>query len=176
MATRECMLCRFINHTIVWRPSYKRSFSIECLSEITNAVKRCEAATAAQVCVIAEHTLPYSYLLKRLTVRDRAITLFGKHRVWDTELNTGVMIYVNWVERAVEIVADRGIASRVPQLQWDDWAMQLHDAFAHQQFQAGIVGVIDAMQPVFAAVLPRAAGQHATGVHSNSVDDATIVL
>ncbi len=176
MATRKYMFLRFIKHTLVWRPSYKRSFSIECLSGISGAVKRCEFSSAAQICVIAEHTLPYSYLGKRLTVRDRAITLFGKHRVWDTEHNAGVMIYVNWVERAVEIVADRGIASRVPQLQWDDWAMQLHDAFAHQQFQAGIVDVIDAMRPVFAAALPRAAGQQATGTHSNSVDDAPIVL
>jgi uncharacterized membrane protein len=176
MATPECMLCRFVNHTLVWRPSYKRSFSAACLGAITSAVKRCEASSAAQVCVIAEHTLPYSYLRKRLAVRDRAIMLFGKHRVWDTEHNTGVLIYVNWVERAVEIVADRGISVRVPQAQWDAWAQQLRVAFSDQEFQTGIVTVIDAMRPVFAAALPRAAGQHGSDLHSNYVDDAPIVL
>jgi uncharacterized membrane protein len=176
MATPECMLCRFVNHTFVWRPSYKRSFSTACLSAITAAVQRCEASTEVQACVIAEHTLPYSYLRKRLAIRDRAIMLFGKHRVWDTEHNTGVLIYINWVERAVEIVADRGVASRVPQSQWDAWAQQLRAAFADQQFQAGIVSVIDAMRPVFAAVQPRDAGQHGSSEHSNTVDDAPIVL
>jgi uncharacterized membrane protein len=170
------MLCRFVNHTLVWRPTFKRTFSTACLGAITSAVQRCEAASAAQVCVIAEHTLPYSYLRQRLTVRDRAITLFGKHRVWDTEHNTGVMIYVNWVERAVEIVADRGIASRVPQTQWDAWAQRLRAAFADQQFQAGIVDVIDTMRPVFASALPRVAGTNTNALHSNSVDDAPIVL
>jgi uncharacterized membrane protein len=176
MATPECMLCRFVNHTLVWRPSYKRTFSAACLGAITSAVRRCEASSKAQVCVIAEHTLPYSYLRKRLAVRDRAIMLFGKHRVWDTDHNTGVLIYVNWVERTVEIVADRGIAFRVPQSQWDAWAQQLRTAFANQQFQAGIIAVIDAMRPVFAAALPRAADQHGSGLQSDSVDDAPIVL
>jgi uncharacterized membrane protein len=176
MATPECMLCRFVNHTLVWRPSYKRTFSAACLGAITSAVRRCEASSKAQVCVIAEHTLPYSYLRKRLAVRDRAIMLFGKHRVWDTDHNTGVLIYVNWVERTVEIVADRGIAFRVPQSQWDAWAQQLRTAFANQQFQAGIIAVIDAMRPVFAAALPRAAGTNTNVLHNNNVDDAPIVL
>ncbi len=176
LSIRECIVCRFVNHTLVWRPSYKRCFNAACLSAITAAVQRCEANTGAQVCVIAEHTLPYSYLRKRLAVRDRALTLFGKHRVWDTEHNTGVLIYVNWVERTVEIVADRGIAHRVPQGLWDDWAQQLRHAFASKQFQAGIVAVIDAMRPVFATVLPRTAGQSTRVLPINSVDDAPIVL
>lgn len=174
--SQPCMVCRFVDHTLVWRPNYKRSFNASCLHAITAAVQRCEASTDVQVCVIAEHTLPYSYLRKRLAVRDRAITLFGKHRVWDTEHNAGVLIYVNWVERTVEIVADRGIAHRVPQAQWDGWAQQLRHAFANKQFETGIVGVIDAMRPVFTTALPRTGGQRNTGAHSNSVDDAPIVL
>ena len=140
-----CWVCRFMDHTFVWRPRYKRHFNAECLSAIAAAVQRCEATSDTQVCVIAEHTLPYSYLRKRLSVRDRAITLFGKHRVWDTEHNTGVLVYVNWVERTVEIVADRGVSGRVAQQQWDTWAQQLRAAFAQQQYREGIVAAIDAI-------------------------------
>ncbi len=170
------MVCRFMDHTLVWRPNYKRSFNASCLRTITAAVQRCEASTEVQVCVIAEHTLPYSYLRKRLAVRDRAVTLFGKHRVWDTEHNSGVLVYVNWVERAVEIVADRGIAHRVPQALWNEWAQHLRHAFAQKKFETGIVGVVDAMCPVFTAVLPRTGLQPGTVAHGNSVDDEPIVL
>ncbi len=160
---------------MVWRPAYKRVFNAACLAAITQAVQRCEAQTQVQVCVIAEQTLPYSYLRKKLAVRERGITLFGKHRVWDTEHNSGVLIYVNMVEHAVEIVADRGIAQRVNQELWDGWAQQLNQAFANNQFQTGLVSVIDAMAAPFASAMPGAgAGKHE--VKGNAIADAPIVL
>ena len=39
--------------------------------------------------------------------------MFGKLRVWDTEHNNGVLIYLLLAEHAIEIVADRGLSSRV---------------------------------------------------------------
>ena len=146
---------RLLSHTLVWRPSYKRMFNAQCLSNIAQSVKRCEASTQVQVCVITEQTLPYSYLFKRLSTRQRAITLFGKHRVWDTALNSGVLIYVNMVEHAVELVADRGIAPLIEQTQWDAWAQQLNAACAKQQFESGLMAVIHSMCPVFERTLPK---------------------
>jgi uncharacterized membrane protein len=169
MKLQCCRVCRLMNHTLAWRPSYRRIFNAACMSAITQAVQRCEASTQVQVCVIAEQTLPYSYLRKHLPVRERAITLFGKHRVWDTEHNCGVLIYVNMVEHAVEIVADRGIAHRIAQAQWDAWALQLNRAFAQQQYQSGLIQVIDAMAMPFATALP---GQGSL----NMIADAPIVL
>jgi uncharacterized membrane protein len=166
-----CFLCRFVNHTLVWRPSYQRVFNRDCLAAITQAVQRCEQSTLAQVCVIAEQTLPFSYLRKNLPVRERAITLFGKHRVWDTEHNTGVLIYVNMVERCVELIADRVVTRFVAQPQWDAWVAQLNTDFANNRFQEGLVAVIDAMHPVFAQALPASAG-----ASSNALGDAPIVL
>jgi uncharacterized membrane protein len=171
MKTNACYLCRFLDHTLVWRPSYKRVFNAQCMAAITQAVGLCEKHTQVQVCVIAEQTLPYSYLRKRLSVRDRAITLFGKHRVWDTQANCGVLIYVNMVEHGVEIVADRGIAPLIAQPQWNEWASQLNKAFAQQQFQAGLVQVIGAMTQPFANALPRLANQPL-----DAANDAPIVL
>jgi uncharacterized membrane protein len=45
--------------------------------------------------------------------------MFGKLRVWDTEHNNGVLIYLLLAEHAIEIVADRGLARHVPQAHWD---------------------------------------------------------
>jgi uncharacterized membrane protein len=44
--------------------------------------------------------------------------LFGEFRVWDTEHNNGVLIYLMFAKRRIEIVADRGIAHRVAQETW----------------------------------------------------------
>jgi uncharacterized membrane protein len=154
MNQHTCLVCRLMDHTLVWRPTYKRVFNAACLGAITQAVQRCEAQTLVQVCVIAEQTLPYSYLRKQLPVRERAITLFGKHRVWDTERNCGILIYVNMVERAVEIVADRGISALIEQSQWDGWAQQLNQAFTHKQYQAGLIQTIHAMAPDLAKAMP----------------------
>ena len=44
--------------------------------------------------------------------------LFGKLRVWDTEANNGVLIYLLLAEHAIEIVADRGLGRHVPREQW----------------------------------------------------------
>ena len=35
--------------------------------------------------------------------------MFGKLRVWDTEHNNGVLIYLLLAEHRIEIVADRGL-------------------------------------------------------------------
>jgi uncharacterized membrane protein len=166
-----CKLCRWWSHTFVWRPAYKRVFNTECLAGITQAVQRCEFSSDAEICVIAEQTLPFSYLRRNLAVRERAIMLFGKHRVWDTEGNTGVLIYVNMAERSVELVADRGIAHSVLQSQWDDWANQLNAAFARNEYQNGLVHVVNQMGGVFVKTLPRTGQQRL-----NAVDDTPIVL
>ena len=39
--------------------------------------------------------------------------MFGKLRVWDTEHNNGVLIYLLLAEHAIEIVADRGLDRHV---------------------------------------------------------------
>jgi uncharacterized membrane protein len=166
-----CTVCRWMDHTFVWRPTYKRIFNTECLSSITQAVQRCESMSDAEVCVIAEQTLPFSYLRRNLAVRERAIMLFGKHRVWDTEGNTGVLIYVNMVERSVELVADRGIAHALAQSQWDEWANQLNGAFSRNEYRAGLVQVLNEMALVFATRLPRSRAQRL-----NTVADTPIVL
>ncbi len=171
--THSCLFCRWMDHTLVWRPAYKRIFNASCLTSITQAVQRCESRSQVQICVIAEQTLPYSYLRKQLAVRERAITLFGKHRVWDTEANCGVLIYVNMVERGVEIVADRGVAPLIAAQQWRAWALQLNHAFSKNEHQSGLVHVIDDMAPHFASALPVNISVKAA---ANSLADAPIVL
>ena len=43
----------------------------------------------------------------------------GEIRVWDTEYNNGVLIYLLMADNAIELVADRGLMRVVPQAAWD---------------------------------------------------------
>ena len=61
---------------------------------------------------------PFSYLWRRATARDRAVALFAKLGVWNTEHNNGVLIYLLLAERRIELVADRGLNRHVDAAQW----------------------------------------------------------
>ena len=76
-----------------------------------------------------------SYLWRDATPRERAVAMFGKLRVWDTEHNNGVLIYLLLAEHAIEIVADRGLASRVPPDEWQAIVARMGPAFREQPFR-----------------------------------------
>ena len=78
-----------------------------------------------------------------MTPRQRALELFGLLRVWDTETNNGVLIYVLYAEHAVEIVVDRGLARRVTQEEWDSLCREVEGNFRSGDFSAGSLAAID---------------------------------
>jgi uncharacterized membrane protein len=64
--------------------------------------------------------------------------------VWDTEENSGVLIYVQLVDRDIEIVADRGIAARIEQAEWDAICHRMEEAFRANRFEDGVLaGIAD---------------------------------
>jgi uncharacterized membrane protein len=89
------------------------------LAQIEQRIGEIERLHPGELRFAVEHALEVGDLLSGLTPRARALELFGLLRVWDTEHNNGVLIYVLHAERAVEIVADRGLARCVPQADWD---------------------------------------------------------
>ena len=92
-----------------------------------------EARHAGQVCFAIEAALPLARVWRRVTPRERAIEVFGLLRVWDTEHNDGVLVYLLLADRDVEIVADRGIHAQV-----GDDALEARSATAMETaFRAG---------------------------------------
>jgi len=92
---------------------------------------------------IVEHALELGDLLTGLTSRQRALEVFGLLRVWDTEYNNGVLIYVLHAEHAVEIVADRGLARCVSQAEWDGLCRQVETEFRARRYGAGAMAAIN---------------------------------
>ena len=97
-----------------------------------------ERRHSGEIRICVEAGLPLSYLWRGLKARDRAVTLFGKLRVWDTEHNNGVLIYLLFAERDVEIVADRGINTRVSAAQWEAICRTMESRFGKGAFEAGL--------------------------------------
>ncbi|MFA9486675.1 MULTISPECIES: TPM domain-containing protein [unclassified Moraxella] len=84
---------------------------------LAQAITHAESGHRGEIYLVIENHLPISQAY-RVDCRERALGLFGTHRVWDTAENTGVMIYVNICEHNLEIIADRGIDDCVGETVW----------------------------------------------------------
>ena len=107
-----------------------------------------------RICI--EAGLPVSYVWRGATARERALALFSKLRVWDTEHNNGVLIYLLLADHAIEIVADRGLARQVPQPTWDALSSQLghalHAGHTAEGLAQALSGVSALLEQHFASV------------------------
>lgn len=98
---------------------HTRWLDSEAQQHLSQKTTEAEQNHRGEIRVVVENTLPVlrSY---SLTPRARAIELFSDLRVWDTDENTGVLVYVNVCEHDLEIVADRGINAHVETATWQD--------------------------------------------------------
>lgn len=135
-------LTRVLNHLLLpdwWR---RRVFAAADLAAIGKAVAAGEKLHRGELRFVVEASLPFSALWRDESPRQRAADLFASLRVWDTEENSGILIYVQLVERRVEILADRGIAARVPQVEWDAICRGMEDSFRRGEWRAGALQAV----------------------------------
>ncbi len=109
------------------------------LSRIGAAIQRSEAAHRGEIRFAMEGALAPAPLLRGLTPRARAVEVFSDLRVWDTEENTGVLVYLQLIDRDFEIVADRGICAFVQQAQWEAICARMEAAFRAGRFEDGVI-------------------------------------
>ena len=143
---------RLFKHGRLSARDLRRVLGPEALVRLQARVAASELQHSGEIRLSIEAGLPLSYLWQGLQARDRAVTMFGKLRVWDTEHNNGVLIYLLLAEHAIEIVADRGLARHVPQAEWDRVMTGMREAFRAGHFEEGLAQAIDA---VHALLLPH---------------------
>lgn len=147
-----------------------RRFPPVLRDEIAAAVTASERLHRGELRFAAEGPLPLRALLHDLSPRARAIELFSKLRVWDTAENTGILIYLQLVDHHVEILADRGIAARVPQAVWDALCRDLQAAMRAGRCREGALAAIDGATRLLAEHFP------ATHDNPNELPDAPHML
>lgn len=149
---------RILKHRWLDETDTRRALGDAALDRLAARVRSSEQRHHGEIRICVEAGLPLSYLWRGLSARDRAITLFGKLRVWDTEANNGVLIYVLLAEHAIEIVCDRAAARQVPQGHWDALVARLREAFRAGRFEAGLAEAVDAVDALLAQHFPATAG------------------
>jgi uncharacterized membrane protein len=138
-------LKRFLKHRWLDETDAARALDNAAITRLEQRVTASERRHSGEIRVCVEASLPLSYLWRNATARERAVTMFGKLRVWDTEQNNGVLIYLLLAEHAIEIVADRGVARVVPQEHWKQIVAGMREAFHARRFEEGLAAAIDAV-------------------------------
>lgn len=151
-------LLRTFRHLLVPHWRVRQSFPLDTLQAIEEAIAASEKQHVGELRFVVEGGLPPEHLWRGIQARQRAVELFAQLRVWDTEHNSGILIYVQWVDRAVEILADRGIAARVPQAEWDAICHAMEAAFARGEYRAGALAAIERASQLLTAHFPSAGG------------------
>lgn len=124
------------------------------MAAIERAIAEQERRHDGEVCFAVEAALPFMDLLGGVTARERAIELFSRFRVWDTEQNCGVLIYLLLADKRVEIVADRGIDMRVGHAAWEAICGAMQREFAAGRFEQGVIVGVSAISDLLATHFP----------------------
>jgi len=151
---------RILKHRWLDETDTARALGDAALQRLEARVVTSERHHSGEIRLCVEAGLPLSYLWRGAAPRERALAMFGKLRVWDTEANNGVLIYLLLAEHAIEIVADRGLARQVPQAHWDALVGGMREAFRAGRFEAGLEQAVDAVDAMLVRHFPLAEGEH----------------
>ncbi|MCW5663805.1 MAG: TPM domain-containing protein [Piscinibacter sp.] len=163
-------LARLLHHLATTSARVRRAFPASALRSIEQAIAASEATHAGELRFVVEGALDGLPLLRGQTARERAIELFARLHVWDTEHNTGVLIYVLLADRRVEIVADRGIHARAGAEAWSAICRGMEADFGAGDFGRGAVQGIEAVTQLVTRHFPLASGDR------NELPDAPLLL
>jgi uncharacterized membrane protein len=163
-------LSRALKHLFL--PSWlaQRAFSKKALLRIEKAIKASEQEHDGELRFVVEGALPLHHLSGKRPSRRRAEQLFAELKVWDTEHNSGVLIYVQLVNRHIDIVADRGIAREVEQAEWDAVCRAMEKFFRQGKFEDGALEGIGRITRILARHFPP------RGAKPNELPDKPVVL
>lgn len=148
------------------------------LERLTARVAASESRHTGQIRIYVEAALPVSYLWRigqtlpvKALIRQRAVMLFSKLGVWDTQHNNGVLIYLQLAERAIEIVADRGLSAHATDADWQAMVVRMGQNFQQGLFEDGLTQAIAEVSALLVAYFPSTAGQ----INDNELPDEPVL-
>lgn len=148
----------------------RQVFSEHILHDLENTIRESEKLHRGEIRLVVEHGLDVWDVINGLTARERAIDLFSHMRVWDTEENTGVLIYILFSEHQIEIIADRGIHRRVEEGYWQALCQEMENAFRTGHYREGTLRAIEDLTQTLKRYFP------ATLENTNELPNAPLVM
>ncbi|MFA6310712.1 MAG: TPM domain-containing protein [Sterolibacterium sp.] len=171
-------LTRIFRHLLAPHWLTHRAFPAATMREIESAVAAAEQRHVGELRFVAEAGLPVGDLWNDMSARQRATEVFARLRVWDTEHNSGVLIYVQLVDRRVEIVADRGISAKVDQSSWEAICRSMEQAFGDGAYARGSLEAVESVGKLLATNFPALpeSVSHSASANVNELPDRPVLL
>jgi len=155
-------LIRFLRHLWADAGDVRRKLDSAALQRLEQLVSESEGRHSGEICLCVEAALPLSYLWRqfrqRLSVEEivhqRALSQFGKLRVWDTEHNNGVLIYLQLTEHRVEVIADRGLSRQLASNRWQAAVEAMRPALQAGQLEQALATAVKSVGNALEAHFP----------------------
>lgn len=163
-------LKRIGRHLWANRSRVQKAFPPHTLDAIEHAIRASEASHSGQIRFVVEGALDGAPLFSDQPARERALDVFSQLRIWDTEHNNGVLLYVLLADRNVEIIADRGIDAKVGGEAWEAICKAIEAEFREGRFEQGAIEGIKAIGRHLATHFPGDASD------SNELPDGPVVI
>ncbi len=170
-------LARILKHRWLDMSDTTRAVPDDMAERLARRVAASEGRHNGEVRLCVEASLPLSYLWRidastslALVVRERALAWFGRLRIWDTEHNNGVLIYLLLAEHAIEFVADRSLARLVPPAEWQSMADRLGVRLRQGDFEDGLTQALEEVSALLVAHFPADVGS----VRANELSDNVV--
>ncbi|MES2183319.1 MAG: TPM domain-containing protein [Pseudomonadota bacterium] len=167
-------LARIVRHRWYDESDTHRAIPPALVERLMQRVAASERRHTGEIRICVEAGLPTSYLWRGATARNRALTLFGKLRVWDTEHNNGVLIYLLLADHAIEIVADRGLNLHVDSAQWQHLVAHMGDAFGAGRYEDGLTQALEEVSALLVDTFPVPPGTE-DQPRTNELPDAPVL-
>lgn len=154
----------------------KRWLPTSFAQALENEIAQSEKKHSGEIRIVIEGGLPWGYLVHGISTRERALTVFGKLRMWDTQNRNGVLIYLNIADKEIDIVADRGLNDKVSAEKWREIINELTLSIINKNFKNGVnlalVAVNNLLVEHFALPHPT----HPTHANHNELNDLVVYL
>jgi uncharacterized membrane protein len=161
---------RLLRH--LFARSARSVFPEESLHRIADAVHAAEQRHSGEICFAVEASLPPMAVVRGTDARARAQHVFAQLRVWDTQANNGVLVYLLLADRRIEIVADRGLGGLVSPEQWRGACQLMEERLRAGDAEDAALAGVAAVSDLLAAHFPQAPG----AVDENELPDAPHLL
>lgn len=152
---------RILKHQWLDSTDTMRAVPDDLADRLARRVAASETRHTGEIRICVEAALPWTDLWTvsadhplSLVVRERALDWFGRLRVWDTEHNNGVLIYLLLAEHAIEFVADRALARIVEPAQWQAIVNRLSNSLQEGAFEGGLTQALEEVSALLVAHFP----------------------
>jgi uncharacterized membrane protein len=164
------MLRRTAKHLATTTVSTRLLFTPAVCQRIETAIAQAERQHCGEIRFAIETALPLPAVWRGITPRARALQVFAQLHVWDTQANNGVLIYVLRADRAMEIVADRGISAHVPDSDWQALCRQVETHFRSGRYADGALAAVDGVARLLGRHFPPG------GLSANELPNQPVLL